>query len=516
MDLNFKTLNDYKIMLDSLGLLVSDNSSSADFGILIKGLTYNSKKAKEDGLFICKGLNFREEYLMEALNLGACAYICEDGSLLASKDALKKEGHEVPRIIVRDMRMVLTKLGSMFYDDIWNEKLMLIGITGTKGKSTTACFVKAIMDEYYKAKGEPGIGFLSGIYTFDGGEPETARKITTPETLELQEHLVRCVDNGLKGLVMETSSQALKYRRSDALDYRVCAFLNIAEDHISEREHPTFEDYFESKLKIFSQSRFAAINCDIDEEHFSRIKEEAHKHCEKVLTFGEHPGADYYGHSPASTPAKLSFTLEAEGMSQEITVSVGGYFNVSNALAAIAMTRAVGVPFEYILEGLAHVTVPGRMELHHLEDKNVDVIVDYAHNKVSYEALFNNVNELYPGRKKMLVVAVVGNKAFNRRRELGEVAEKYVDKVVLTEQDIGTDDIHQIWSDIRQFLSDDKVQAEIPIRREAVYYACENVPDGWVLILAGNGAERFQKRGLVCVPEPTDGEVVEKYIEDHR
>jgi len=93
---------------------------------------------------------------------------------------------------------------------------------------------------------------------------------------------------------------------------------------------------------------------------------------------------------------------------------------------------------------------------------------------------------------------------------------KYVDKVVLTEQDIGTDDIHQIWSDIRQFLSDDKVQAEIPIRREAVYYACENVPDGWVLILAGNGAERFQKRGLVCVPEPTDGEVVEKYIEDHR
>lgn len=516
MDLRYKTLDEYKKMLESEGLLVSDSSGSCDFSVLIRGLTYNSKKAAPNSLFICKGLNFREEYLMEAVERGAIAYVCEEGSLLSEGEPVKKDGAAVPRIVVRDMRLVLTKLGSMFYDDIWNEKLMLIGITGTKGKSTTACFVKAIMDEYYKAKGEPGIGFLSGIYTFDGREPETARKITTPETLELQEHLVRCCDNGLKGLVMETSSQALKYRRTDALKYKVCAFLNIAEDHISEREHPTFEDYFESKLKIFSQSEMAAINADIDGEHFAQVKAESEKHCAKVVTFGEKAGADYYGYNAHSTPAELSFSLDCEGETHEIKVSVGGYFNVSNALAAIAMTRSVGVPFDIIREGLAHASVPGRMELHHLEDKNVDVIVDYAHNKVSYEALFNNVNELYPGRKKMLVVAVVGNKAFNRRRELGEVAQKYVDKVVLTEQDIGTDDIHQIWRDIRQFLHDDKVQAEIPIRREAVYYACENVPDGWVLILAGNGAERFQKRGLVCVPEPTDGEVVEKYIEDHR
>ena len=517
MSRNVKNLDKYLEMFKTEELLVSDNSSSADFNIEIKGLSYNSKHVTEGTLFVCKGLNFREIYLREALEHGAVAYVCEDGSVLAVSDPVTDaKGSEVPRIVINDMREAMTKLGSMFYDEIWNDKLTMIGITGTKGKSTTATFVKAIMDDYYLSKGEPDIGFLSGIYNYDGNERKSSEKMTTLETLELHDHLARTVDNGLKCLVMETSSQAIKYKRTAALHYKVCGFLNISEDHISDREHPTFEDYFETKLQIFKQSDIACINYEIPEELFAKVEYEAKKHSRKVITFGQKEGADYYGYDVVSTPSELSFKLQAEGEVQEIKVSIGGYYNASNALAAIAMTRALGVPFENIKAGLSHAKVAGRMELYHMTNKNVDVIVDYAHNRVSYETLFENIGKLYPGRKRLLVFGVHGNKAYNRRKDLGEMAQKYADKVVLTEQDIGTDDLHQIWHDIRDFLHDDKVDSEIENRKQAILHACEIVPDGWVMAICGNGADRFQKRGLVCEPEPTDGEIVQSYIDSHK
>ncbi len=517
MSRNIKTLDKYLEMLKTEELLVSDNSSSADFSIEIKGLSYNSKHVSEGTLFVCKGMNFREAYLREALASGAVSYVCEEGSLLAQAEPLEAaDGTEIPRIVINDMREAMTRLGSMYYDNIWNDKLTMIGITGTKGKSTTATFVKAIMDDYYLSKGEPDIGFLSGIYNYDGSEKKSSEKMTTLETLELHEHLANTVDNGLKCLVMETSSQAIKYKRTEALHYKVCGFLNISEDHISDREHPTFEDYFETKLRIFRQSDIACINYEIPEELFRQVETEANKYSEKVITFGQKEGADYYGYDVVSTPSELNFKLACEGETHDIMVSIGGYYNASNALAAIAMTRALGVPFENIKAGLAHAKVAGRMELYHMTNKNVDVIVDYAHNRVSYETLFENIGKLYPGRKRLLVFGVHGNKAYNRRKDLGEMAQKYADKVVLTEQDIGTDDLHQIWHDIRDFLHDEKVDSEIENRKEAILHACEIVPDGWVMAICGNGADRFQKRGLVCEPEPTDGEIVQSYIDSHK
>ncbi len=516
MSRTIKTLDKYLEMLRAEELLVSDNSSSADFDIEIKGLSYNSKHVTEATLFVCKGLNFREEYLREALEGGAVAYVCEEGSKLALAEPVEHDGKQVPRLVINDMRTAMTKLGSMFYDKIWNDKLTLIGITGTKGKSTTATFVKAIMDAHYLKKGEPDIGFLSGIYNYDGGERKSSEKMTTLETLELHDHLARTVDNGLKCLVMETSSQAIKYKRTEDLHYKVCGFLNISEDHISDREHPTFEDYFCTKLGIFKQSDIACINYEMPEEYFARVKEEAEAHCQKVITFGQKEGADYYGYDVVSTPNELSFKLAAEGKVEDIKVSIGGYYNASNALAAIAMTRALGATMDEIKEGLSNAKVAGRMEVYHMVNKDVDVIVDYAHNRVSYETLFENLGKLYPGRKRLLVFGVHGNKAYNRRQDLGEMAQKYADKVVLTEQDIGTDDLHQIWKDIRDFLHEDKVDSEYENRKEAILHACEIVPDGWIMAICGNGADRFQKRGLVCEPEPTDGEIVQSYIDSHR
>ena len=208
--------------------------------------------------------------------------------------------------------------------------------------------------------------------------------------------------------------------------------------------------------------------------------------------------------------------MDWEGGTEEILVSIGGFYNASNALAAIAMTRALGVPFENIKAGLANVKVAGRMELYTMPHKHVDVIVDYAHNKLSYQTLFENVKKLYPDRKILLVFGCHGNKAYNRRKDLGELADQYADKVVLTEQDPGTESVIDICNQIKEHLNPEKIAATIIDRGEAIQYACELIEDNWVMIIAGNGADGYQKRGLKYIEVPTDGERVQAYIEASR
>ena len=500
-----KTLKEYIDLLFSQGLI--DRMTVLDESLLeqeIEYISYNSMDVKPGTLFICKGLNFRDEYLADAISRGAVAYLGE-------KEFDNVEG--VPYAVVNDMRRTMSEVSAFFHECIWNDGLQMIGITGTKGKSTTATFVKAIMDDYCKSQGKKEIGFLSGIYTYDGARKVKAKKMTTPETLELHRHLASCVDNGCEYLVMETSSQALKYERTAALDYKVCGFLNVSEDHISDREHPTIEDYFQSKLMIFAQSEHACINMEMEDKYLSRVLDAARASSCKISTFGRTPDADFYGYDVESTPSSLKFKVDWEGGTEEILVSIGGFYNASNALAAIAMTRALGVPFENIKAGLANVKVAGRMELYTMPHKHVDVIVDYAHNKLSYQTLFENVKKLYPDRKILLVFGCHGNKAYNRRKDLGELADQYADKVVLTEQDPGTESVIDICNQIKEHLNPEKIAATIIDRGEAIQYACELIEDNWVMIIAGNGADGYQKRGLKYIEVPTDGERVQAYIE---
>ena len=209
----------------------------------IECLTYDTRALGANALFICKGAHFKEEYLRDALSRGAIAYVAE-----------RQHDTDAPCILVSDIRYSLVVLGQLFYDHV-TDKLTSVGITGTKGKSTTAYYVRYILNDWLRAENKPECAILSSIDNYDGKGTEESH-ITTPEVLELYQHFENAYESGISHLVMEASSQALKYGRVRGITFDVGAFLNIGSDHISPIEHPDFEDYFASKLKIFDSCRF--------------------------------------------------------------------------------------------------------------------------------------------------------------------------------------------------------------------------------------------------------------------
>ncbi|MCQ2555448.1 MAG: UDP-N-acetylmuramyl-tripeptide synthetase [Clostridia bacterium] len=498
-----KHIREYLEYLKSLDL-VSDYSIPVDvLSKDVKKVTYDSRLVEEGTLFICKGKNFKDVYLYDSFDKGAVIYVAE--RVIVS---------DKPYIIVNDMRMAITKISGFFYDYSWNNGLVKIGLTGTKGKSTTAVFTKAIIDCYAKANGEPLCGFNSGIFNFDGDKKISAT-MTTPETLELHATLDGCVKNGLKYHVMESSSQGLKYKRTEDLKYRYCAFLTFGQDHISENEHPTIEDYFESKLKIFSQSDIAVVNNEIEKEYLDRIMKTAEKECKEVHTFGLKEGAEYYGYDIKSTPSDVTFKVKYHGKVEELRVSIGGYYNAINALCAIAITDHIGIPFEYVREALKDVRVPGRMEVLQFRNKKVDAVIDEAHNALGATTLLTSLKELYPDRGIMIVFGAAGNRARNRRKDLGEVANRFADKVILTENDPGFEKAWDIAQEIAENIDKDKIITYIDNRVEAIRYACEIIPDNYVLVAMGMGAAAAQKHGAQFDPIPCDYDLIKEYIETH-
>ena len=262
------TLREYVDALRDAGILVESTVSDELAAREIHCLTYDTRALSEDALFICKGAHFKEEYLCDALSRGAIAYVAE-----------KKHNVDAPCLLVNDIRYSLVVLGQLFYNHV-TDKLTSVGITGTKGKSTTAYYVRYILNDWLRAQSMPECAILSSIDNYDGKNTEESH-ITTPEVLELYQHFENAYESGISHLVMEASSQALKYGRVRGITYDVAAFLNIGSDHISPIEHPDFEDYFNSKLKIFDSCRFGCVNTDA--KYADRVIEYAKDRCNLII-----------------------------------------------------------------------------------------------------------------------------------------------------------------------------------------------------------------------------------------
>lgn len=463
-------------------------------------LTYNSKEVKADTFFICKGAAFKAQYLEESASAGAFAYVSE-----------VKYDVDIPYIIVKDIRRAMPILAKKYFESP-AESLKVTGITGTKGKSTTTYYIKAIIDDYMDATGGKESAMISTIDVYDGVIKKESH-ITTPESVELQEHFRHAVDSGIEYLTMEVSSQALKYNRVDELEFDTGIFLNISEDHVSPIEHADFEDYFSSKLRIFPQTKTAIVNLDMD--FAERTLEEAKK-AEKVLTFGTKEGADIYGYDIHKDGHDILFRVKCDRFDEDFMLTMPGLFNVENALAAIAVAYEYEIPLEYIKSGLKRARSSGRMEFYPSKDNRIIAIVDYAHNKLSFEKLFESIRKEYPTYKLCTIFGCPGKKSLARRHDLGTIAGMYSKKVYITAEDPGFEPVEDISRDIAQYVEAQNCPyVMIEDRGEAIKAAIEEVDEPTILLITGKGNETRQKYGSEYLDCPSDVEYTKKYLEEY-
>ena len=494
-------LSEYISILNSGGLIESADVGGAEAEKIVKYVSYNSADIEKDTLFICKGAHFSREYLEQALREGAFAYV--------SEKVYEIEGADQPRIIVNDMRKAMALIADFYYNSVW-KNLTIAGVTGTKGKSTTVYFLKYIFDDYLRSKNKPESAILSSIDNYDGIIDEESH-LTTQEALVLHKHFSNAVRSGIEFFSMEVSSQALKYDRTSGILFDVGCFLNIGEDHISAIEHSDFDDYLNSKLLLFDQCKTACVGLESD--HAYDILNYARTHSPRIMTFGLTEAADVYGYNISVNQNGVAFKVKYDGCDREYLMAMRGRFNVRNALAAIAICYALGIPYDNIYNGLSIARVSGRMEVFGRRDGGPSVIVDYAHNKMSFEALFDSVKGEFPGRKISIVFGCPGYKALGRRRELAEVAGRYSERIFITEEDAGEEPLTQICEDIAAHVKETGCDYEIiPDRGEAIKKAIETADDNTVILITGKGRETRQKRGTEYIDVISDVEYVEELL----
>ena len=492
-------MGEYALLLENVRMMKEFYSDGKEDSV-VEYLTYDSKKVTEGTLFICKGAAFKAEYLDEAIEKGAVAYVSE------KKFETKKD---VPYFLVDDIRKAMPPLAEKFNNAPW-KNLTVIGIGGTKGKSTSAYYMKAIVDDYMKAAGGKESAVISSIDIYDGVITKESH-ITTPEAVELQEHFRHAVESGISFVEMEVSSQALKYNRVDNMQLDVGIFLNISEDHISPIEHPDFEDYFASKLRIFKESKYAVVNKDAD---FSERILDAAKVSEKVLTIStKDESADVYGYDIQKDGHETVFKVRTAKFDEEFRLTMPGLFNVENALAVIAASILVGIPKEFMHSGLYRARSSGRMELYASSDKKLIAVVDYAHNKLSFEKLFSSTKDEYPDYSIVSVFGCPGKKAFIRRRDLGTVAGQYSKKVYLTAEDPGYEPVEDISKDIAQYVEAQNCPyVMIEDRGEAIKTAMQEADTKTILLITGKGNETRQKYGCEYLDCKSDVEYVKEFL----
>lgn len=489
----------------------------------VKGITFDSTQVKADYIFICKGRGFKKEYLEDAVNRGAAAYIIEEDS--KSKLAESKESvaaslrRDVGEVSVSNIAVAMSLLGNIFYDYPY-EKVKIIGITGTKGKSTAAYFIKSILDADAENKNEKETGLISGIEIYDGIQRMEAN-LTTPESLEILRYLNNMVQAGIKYCTMEVSSQGLKYNRVRSMRFHLGMFLNLGYDHISPIEHADFNDYKQSKLKLMSMAENLVIN--MDSQYGEDFIKEGLKSplSPSITTFSTLKGGkgDFtfdkkiYNKKENSHGQVFYFKERGLTFKQPIKLLLDGDFNISNAIGAVAVAKTLNISEETAVSALEKVRVPGRMETFFLPKSKVKVIIDYAHNKMSFEALFASVKKDYSKEQISIVFGCPGKKALDRRSDLAEVTAREAGLAIITEEDSGEESTGKISGEIYDNLCKFGGRGKIwEDRKEAIELAVERSHPGDIILITGKGRETTQKRGKTYVSYPSDVEIIKEII----
>ena len=463
----------------------------------ISNIENNSKKVTQNSLFVAiKGFDVDgHKFVEEAIKNGAIAVMLDMNADL--------KGIKIPKditvIIAEDTRYALAIAACNFYDNP-SRKFKLIGVTGTKGKTTTTFMIKAILEKQgYK------VGLIGTIENYIGEDSLGKSIRTTPESLDLQRIFYKMANEKIDYVVMEVSSQSLKLNRVAGCDFDIGVFTNLYKDHISEKEHTDLEDYFESKKKLFTMCKKGFVNFD----DFKGIKiVNTVKNC-NFKTYGIDNTADYLAKDITITNVSVDYKVKIHGKNERIKVDIPGRFSVYNSLAAIAVAEYLGVSTENIKEALETITVAGRSEL--VPNKaELAIMIDYAHTAESLENILQAVKSYTKGRV-ICVFGCGGDRDKHKRPEMGEVAGRIADFSIITTDNPRTEAPEDIIKEIEEGIKKTKGKYKVIVdRKEAIKEAIKMMNNKDIVVLAGKGHEPYQE--INGVKYPFDERIIVKDI----
>lgn len=442
----------------------------------ITTVAYDSRRVERGSLFICiKGaVADGHKFAEMAVNKGASALVVED-------DVAVPENVTVIR--VEDSRYALACIAAEYFGNP-ADKLKVIGITGTKGKTTTTYLVKSILDSAgHKC------GLVGTIETIIGDKVIKASN-TTPESYVLQDYFKQMVDCGCDCVVMEVSSQGLMLHRTAGFTFEIGIFTNIEPDHIGPHEHKDFNDYLHCKSLLFKQCRHGIVN--IDDKHADYIINNAS--CD-IVTYGFSEKADFRAANTKLVSGKgyLGIDYDLQGKeNMRVEIDLPGKFSVYNSLTAIAICSYFGIDSNTICNALKDAKVKGRIEMIKVSD-DFTLMIDYAHNAMSLESLLTTLREYNPTRLVCLF-GCGGDRSRDRRFSMGEVSGKLADLSVITSDNPRTEEPLAIIDDILVGIKKTTGKyTVIPDRRKAIEWVIHNGQPGDIIVLAGKGHEDYQE-----------------------
>ena len=452
-----------------------------DLEIKVTGIESDSKKIKNGNMFIAiKGyITDGHIYIEEAIESGATAVMVEEG---CDTKILKSIKDEITIVMVPDTRKAVAQVSVNYYKHP-SSKFKLIGVTGTKGKTTTTFMIKNILEKAGKK-----VGLIGTIATYINGKKISDNDRTTPESIDLQRTFAEMVKEEVEYVVMEVSSQSLKLHRVDESEFDIVVFTNLSEDHISEKEHPDIKDYFYSKMELFKICSNGVTNAD--DLYGAKIQRMFPNN--QIMTYGIDNFSDLMARDITVTSSYADFKVKLNGKNERVKVGIPGRFSIYNALSAIAVVQRYGIDTETIKTALLEVRVPGRSEI--VDNKNeLPIMIDYAHSPESLENILQAVKNYVRG-KVICVFGCGGDRDKRKRPIMGEISGRIADFTIITTDNQRSENPEDIISEIEEGIKKTKGNYKTIVdRKEAIKEAIKMASKSDMIILAGKGHETEQE-----------------------